>query len=249
MLEMFRHPDVFHMGGDEVSHSCWNTSETIKRWMTDRGWGQHEEVDFMRLWGHFQDNALERVDRAVNEKLPIIMWTSRLTDVPYVDEYLDKSRYIIQIWTTATDGKIQDLLERGYQLIMSNYDALYFDCGYGSWVSEGTNWCSPYIGWEKVYKNDLGAIGGQYRSQILGGEAALWTEQADEQVLDGRFWPRASALAERLWSDPQTTTWRDAEPRMLLQRERLVENGIQAESLQPQWCLQHEGDCPITNNN
>lgn len=149
---------------------------------------------------------------------------------------------------------------------MSNYDALYFDCGYGSWVGEGTNWCSPYIGWEKVYKNDLGIIAGPYKSQILGGEAALWSEQADEQVLDGRFWPRASALgknvsfrmlilklifvfhlAERLWSDP-TISWREAEPRILVHRERLVENGIAAESLQPKWCLQHEGNCPLYTN-
>lgn len=149
---------------------------------------------------------------------------------------------------------------------MSNYDALYFDCGYGSWVGEGNNWCSPYIGWEKVYKNDLGIIAGPYKSQILGSEAALWSEQADEQVLDGRFWPRASALgenifclrfesviitfgflAERLWSDP-SISWRDAEPRILVHRERLVENGIAAESLQPKWCMQHEGDCPIYTN-
>lgn len=97
MFEMFRYPDVFHMGGDEVSHSCWNTSASIKEWMTTKGWGRHEEADFMKLWGHFQDNALARVDKVSKEKIPIILWTSRLTDVPYVDTYLDKSRYIIQV--------------------------------------------------------------------------------------------------------------------------------------------------------
>lgn len=96
MMEMFRWPDVFHMGGDEVSHSCWNTSTELKTWMTKQGWG-HEEVDFMKLWGHFQENALERVDKVTKSRLPIVMWTSRLTDVPYVDEYLDNSRYIIQV--------------------------------------------------------------------------------------------------------------------------------------------------------
>lgn len=97
MFEMFRYPDVFHMGGDEVSHSCWNTSASIKEWMTKKGWGRHEEDDFMKLWGHFQDNALARVDKVSKEKIPIIMWTSRLTDVPYVDTYLDQRRYIIQV--------------------------------------------------------------------------------------------------------------------------------------------------------
>lgn len=96
IMEMFRFPDVFHMGGDEVSHSCWNVSTELQMWMTKKGWG-HEEVDFMKLWGHFQDSALERVDKVTKNRLPIIMWTSRLTDVPFVEQYLDNSRYIIQV--------------------------------------------------------------------------------------------------------------------------------------------------------
>lgn len=242
---MFKYPDVFHMGGDEVSHMCWNSSAELRGWMREKGWS-HDVSDFMKLWGHFQDKALERLDKVSKHKVPVIMWTSHLTELPYVDQYLSKDRYIIQIWTTGQDPKVQDLLERGYKLIMSNYDALYFDCGFGAWVTEGVNWCAPYIGWEKVYKNDLAAIGGKYKSQILGAEAALWSEQADEFVVDARFWPRASAMAERLWSDPQTS-WRDAEPRMLIHRERLIQNGISADRLQPQWCLQHEGECPIGN--
>lgn len=77
----------------------------------------------------------------------------------------------------------------------------------------------------------------------IGSETALWSEQADDQSLDGRLWPRSVALAERLWSDP-STGFRAAEPRILLQRERLVENGIRCESLQPEWCLQNEDSCP-----
>lgn len=125
---------------------------------------------------------------------------------------------------------------------MSNYDALYFDCGFGAWVSEGNNWCSPYIGWQKVYKNNLTHFG-EYNGQFYGAEAALWSEQVDHHTMDGRVWPRLSALAERLWTNP-STNWREAESRMLIHRERLVENGIAAEALEPQWCLQHEGDCP-----
>lgn len=245
MLTNFQDPDVFHMGGDEVSVACWNTSATLQKWMLEKGWGLAES-DFMKLWGYFQENALKRVDSLTKEKKPIILWTSRLTEEPFVDDYLDNSRYIIQIWTKGDDPKIQALLKRGYKLIISNYDALYLDCGFGAWVTEGTNWCSPYIGWEKIYKNDLKKIAGdEDKSLILGAEAALWSEQADEHTLDSRFWPRASALAERLWSDPDTT-WRSAEARMLVHRERLVENGIAAESIQPQWCLQHEDNCPIT---
>ncbi|MEN0123303.1 MAG: family 20 glycosylhydrolase, partial [Pseudomonadota bacterium] len=35
---------------------------------------------------------------------------------------------------------------------------------------------------------------------LLGGEAALWAENVNAAVLDLRLWPRAFAVAERLWS-------------------------------------------------
>lgn len=237
-------PDVFHMGGDEVSVNCWNSSESIRQWMTQRGWGL-TEADFMRLWGHFQSEALKRVDRVANgTHTPIILWTSRLTDEPFIDEYLDAQRYIIQIWTTGTDAVIKKILKRGFRIIVSNYDALYFDCGGPGWVQGGNNWCSPYIGWQKVYDNNMTQIAGDYTNHVLGSEAAIWSEQIDEHTLDNRFWPRASALAERLWTNP-VEGWKQAEARLLLHRERLVENGIGAEAMQPQWCLQNQNECPV----
>lgn len=244
MLEMFGHPEWFHMGGDEVKHECWAQSETLNAWMEARGWPL-TKPGYMQLWDHFQRNALERLDKVAwqrNEK--ILMWTSTLTESPYVEQYLDPERYIVQVWTTATDLNIKNLLSKGFELIMSNYDVLYLDCGYESWIGLGNNWCSPYSGWHNIYNQDLKVMGGERHSQIIGSEVALWSEQADDQSLDGRIWPRALALAERLWSDPSTTN-REAEPRILLQRERLVENGIRAEMLQPEWCVQNEGSCPI----
>uniref|UniRef100_A0A182M4F8 Beta-hexosaminidase n=1 Tax=Anopheles culicifacies TaxID=139723 RepID=A0A182M4F8_9DIPT len=245
MNVMFNRSDVFHMGGDEVSIRCWNATVRIQNWMNEQEWGL-QEADFMKLWNYFQTEALTRLDKTLPEgdKRPIIMWTSKLTESPYLEKYLNKDRYIIQVWTMGNDSKVANLLEKGYRLIMSNYDALYLDCGFAGWVTDGSNWCAPYIGWQKVYNNDLMAIGGPYAQQILGGEAALWTEQSDSHTLDNRLWPRLSAHAERLWSNPRSS-WQMAESRMLLHRERLIEEGIAANSIQPKWCLQNEGNCPI----
>lgn len=261
LVELFKNPDLFHMGsfndvklifiilklfisgGDEVHFGCWNSSKPLQQWMQAKGWGL-EESDFMKLWNYFQERALKRLDKVSKEKVPIIMWTSKLTEVPYLTQYLDPMRYIIQVWTLGDDPKIQTLLEEGFNVIISNYDALYLDCGFGGWVTNGNNWCSPYIGWHKVYENDLKIIAGSRISQVHGAEAALWTEQIDEYSLDGRLWPRTSALAERLWSDPKDS-WKYAESRMLVNRKRLVENGIAADRLEPEWCLENEGECPI----
>ena len=45
------------------------------------------------------------------------------------------------------DHTIQDIVQNKNDMIFSNTDALYLDCGYGAFVgSEGNNWCSPYKG-------------------------------------------------------------------------------------------------------
>ena len=77
--------------------------------------------------------------------MPAILWTNTMTEKG-VEQYLSKEDYIIQIWTKGDDHDIADIIGKGYKTIMSNYDAWYFDCGYSGWVSDGSNWCSPYKG-------------------------------------------------------------------------------------------------------
>ena len=181
MSELFR-SDVFHMGGDEVKMDCWNETEEIVDWLKLRGMSNDKE-GFLDLWSYFQNKSLTRLDEAYGNQQPVILWTSGLTEEGHTDKYLDPKRYIIQIWTNETDPSIAELYTKGYKLIMSNFDAWYLDCGYGAWVGDGlNNWCSPYIGWQKVYQNSPRRIITNFNltyneEQVLGGEAALWSEQ------------------------------------------------------------------------
>lgn len=124
---------------------------------------------------------------------------------------------------------------------------------FGAWIGEGNNWCSPYIGWQKIYENrpytllnnlnkTYGIARADASSQILGAEAALWSEQGDSSTLDARIWPRAAALAERLWSNPDSK-WSDAANRLLYQRDRMVARNLNCEQVAPTWCLQNHGHC------
>ncbi|ROT71808.1 beta-N-acetylglucosaminidase [Penaeus vannamei] len=249
MVRLFGPLDLFHYGGDEVNLNCWNTTEEIVKHMEEQGQGRSADA-FYKLWSDFQASSYGLLTTANGGKqIPGILWTSHLTEEGRADQYLDKDHYIIQIWTTGTDKLIGELLQKKFRVIFSNYDHWYLDCGFGAWVGEGNNWCSPYKGWQKVYDNSPHAIatnltGSPQADLILGGEAALWSEQVDEMTLDSRLWPRGAALAERLWTNP-SHNWEPAETRLIHQRQRMVARGIRADRIQPQWCHQNEGLCYI----
>ncbi|KMJ46104.1 beta-N-acetylhexosaminidase [Xenorhabdus khoisanae] len=45
----------------------------------------------------------------------------------------------------------------------------------------------------------------QHQQNILGAEAALWSENVTAEMLDIKLWPRTFAIAERLWSAKDVT--------------------------------------------
>jgi hexosaminidase len=72
------------------------------------------------------------------------------------------------------------------------------------------------------------------KEKVLGGEACMWGEQVDESSIDGRIWPRASAVAERLWSPPAGNFDDDvAGVRMSVMSCLLAERGISSGPVMP----------------
>lgn len=123
-----------------------------------------------------------------------------------------------------------NLLDLNYKLIMSTKDAWYLD--HGVWGR------TSYYPWSKVYDNKIP----EFSKGVLGGEVCMWGEYVDDSGVESRIWPRAAAAAERLWSDPKSSSAL-ALKRFLQQRERLVKMGIRAEAVIPEWCYQNDGQC------
>lgn len=73
-------------------------------------------------------------------------------------------------------------------------------------------------------------------------QVCMWGELVEDTSIDSRIWPRASAAAERLWSDP-STSYNEASSRFYRQRERLISRHIMADAVTPRWCVQNEGEC------
>ncbi|XP_053677252.1 probable beta-hexosaminidase fdl [Anopheles nili] len=238
LLEIVGPLDYFHIGGDEVNLECWQ---------------QHfNDSDMRTLWCDFMLQAYHRLQLAStrqNMTAPrmVGVWSSGLTSAPC----LSKGAFAVQVWGGSKWPENFQLINGGYSLVISHVDAWYLDCGFGSWRSTGEGACSPYRNWQTVYKHrpweEMKLTSLQMR-QILGGEACLWTEQVDESILDARLWPRASALAERLWTDPIEERYSESVPlevynRMSVFRNHLLELGLRAEPIFPKYCAQNQDEC------
>lgn len=79
-------------------------------------------------------------------------------------------RYIIQTWVETSDDMPRQLLDKGYELIMSTKNAWYFDHGF--WGN------TRYYNWKTVYDNRI-----LLHPKVLGGEACVWGELIDENNL------------------------------------------------------------------
>jgi hexosaminidase len=62
---------------------------------------------------------------------------------------------------------------------------------------------------------------------VLGGEGALWTELVTEEMLDGRLWPAAAAVAERLWSPAHVRDSWDMYRRLIVVHDELRVQGLE----------------------
>ncbi|XP_021948017.1 chitooligosaccharidolytic beta-N-acetylglucosaminidase isoform X1 [Folsomia candida] len=241
--------DVFHMGGDEISFKCWLKYPHIIEWM------ETNNKTIMDLWGLFQENALTKLKEA-NDGRPIdaIVWTSEMTS--HAREFLSPDDYIIQIWSKATDDLSTGIYQDGYRVIFSNNDTVYLDHGYGPWRGNYVNPAVLIKTWQVIYANDIlgqveNLVGREkmmelYESgKLLGGVATLWSEKGDKYNMDMKMWPRGAAYAERLWSNPPSrlNVTQLAYPRLIHQRERLVQRGIHADTLLPEACRYIWGFC------
>nr|KYP35459.1 Beta-hexosaminidase [Cajanus cajan] len=222
----------YHSGADEVIPGCWKTDPTIQKYLSNGG-------------------TLNQVlEKFINNTLPLIVSLNR-TAVYWEDVLLDdtvhvpstmlpKEHVILQTWNNG-HSNTKKIVSSGYRAIVSSAEFYYLDCNGGSW-------CAPFKTWQTIYNYDIAyGLSEEEAKLVLGGEVALWSEQADSTVLDARIWPSSCALAEALWSGNRDEKGRkryaEATDRLNEWRSRMVSRGIGAEPIQPLWCVKNPGMC------
>ncbi|CAG9823502.1 unnamed protein product [Phaedon cochleariae] len=222
--------ETFHVGGDEVNMTCYGQTKSAV--------GFNSTNDF---WVDFANNIFKTVITANHNRPPnnLVIWSSPLTDY-YIQSLKYPKDIVVQYWF----GSLEPILRNGNKVIFSTVGKWYLDCGFGPWKpSDISGVCDPYTSWQTFYKYRPWSEYADHVTQVLGGEACLWSEQVDVSALETRIWPRAAAMAERLWTDEESFDSYDVFSRMSSHRERLIERGFQVSAIWPLWCTLNPGKC------
>ena len=85
--------------------------------------------------------------------------------------------------------------------------------------------------WKSFYDCDPHRFPGskEQKQLVLGGEACMWSEVVDDSNFISRIFPRASATAEKLWSEETVKDVNDAAKRLEEHACRMKQRGINAQ--------------------
>lgn len=196
--------NLLHLGGDEVDTYCWSIHPYIMDWLNQRG---------LSLDGGFE-YYLERIQSFAWNKLNrnVVGWQEIWE---HFGTALNK-KTIIQQWLPNSIALPLNVTSHGYRLIWSDSSVWYLD--------------HLTVTWDQMYMAEpCNGLPEANCNLILGGSAEMWGETVDTSDILQTVWPRAAAVAERLWS-PRALTQdiTAALPRMIAIRCHMNERGVPA---------------------
>jgi len=230
MAGLFPDP-YFHVGGDEVTGEHWAKNPQIQAFMATKGLKSKVELE-----GYFHDQLAAQLRR--RGKI-VIGWE----EIGRVETGKDT---VIQAWrgsgsmakatalghpVIVSAGYYLDLLEpaiSAYRVDTQDPAASGLDPEQAATVRKHPIF-GPRLADEMVKNPDLKLTEAQ-KALVLGGEAALWSELVTDEILDQRLWPRAAAVAERLWSPAEVRDEADLYRRLFIAQEGLRRSGLKDET-------------------
>ncbi|KFM63113.1 Beta-hexosaminidase subunit beta, partial [Stegodyphus mimosarum] len=217
--------EYIHLGMDEVYYACWRSSPEIREFMDENNYTDYNQVE-----QHYVRKTLQNVK---DTGYKYIIWQD-----PIDNDVQAEPDSVVEVWKdTYLDHKmdkwenyIVPIAQKGYQIILSA-------CWYLNYISYGQDW-------KKYYLCDPRSFNGteEQKDLVIGGEVCMWGEYVDGTNLLPRLWPRASAVAERLWSPATLTDVDSAAFRLDEHRCRMLRRGIPAQPILNGFCGDYEWD-------
>jgi len=196
MARLFPDP-YFHVGGDEVNGKQWDASPRIAEYRKQRGLGSNEAL-------HAAFNA-RLVEILARHGKKTAGWDEIL--VPTLPKEI-----LVQSWRGP--ASLAKAAAGGYAGILSS-----------GWYLDHMLPASAHYAVDPG-AGEVAALPEEARRLVLGGEACMWTEFVTPEMLDGRIWPRAAAIAERLWSPASVADVENMYRRLESESQRLEDLGL-----------------------
>ncbi|CAG5113403.1 Oidioi.mRNA.OKI2018_I69.chr2.g7514.t1.cds [Oikopleura dioica] len=220
--EVFR-DSYLHLGGDEVPFGCWKSNADITAYMAKNNLTTYAQLE--QLW------VQGMVDIAHDLKKNYVVW-----EEVFVNGVKISNETVVEVWK-GRSGTWKDTMNA---VTKSGHKAILASPWYLNIISYGVDWEGYYV----IEPTDFNGTAEQNKL-VMGGSAAMWGEFVDGTNILQRIWPRASAVAERLWSDksvnqPGPARWRLNEWRCkMLARGLPAQPAIQNPNVNPNF-----GYCP-----
>lgn len=194
-------PDAYlHVGGDEVTPRQWNDNPRILDYMH-----RHDLRRIQDLQAHFNRRVSALLERHGKR---MVGWDEVLhPDLP--------RSIVVQSWRGT--AALAEAARSGYDGVLSS--GFYLD----HLLPASTHYAVEPLPPDSP-------LSSEERRHILGGEACMWGEFVAPDNIDSRIWPRAAAIAERLWSPGEVRDVDDMYRRLEIESRRLGELGLTHET-------------------
>ncbi|QTE40669.1 MULTISPECIES: beta-N-acetylhexosaminidase [Mucilaginibacter] len=193
--------EYVHIGADENNGLAWKLNPKIADWMTKHKMQSTDDLE--RYFVSRIYDILKKHHKQMVGWEEIYNNNGQLPKDAIVHKWIPPSlsKFV------KSHGTADEFASHGYGTILS--EGFYLDV----FMPASFHYTNPVLMQETSPK-------------ILGGEAAQWAEMIDNENASLRVWPRAGAIAERLWSPVSVSDVDDMYRRLFILREQLSQQGL-----------------------